>query len=93
MDTEVDCLLVDGGKGKHRRPTWCRGIDVVGNNIFTTLDGRYGQKENNFKIRWLQISEAESVVKQVDLTKVEVDDNNAVDYITGFDVYAEEIKE
>ena len=41
-------LEEEGVKSPYVEPTWCRGCFAIDNLIFSTIDGRYGQK--NFKV-------------------------------------------
>ena len=33
-----------------REPSWCRGIEKIGNNLYTLIDGRRGSKHNHMKL-------------------------------------------
>jgi hypothetical protein len=66
-----------------RQPNWCRGIDVKGHEIATTIDGLYGS-DLSFKL--LTITEEGKVKFLKEIRWEEIGDISNLRYVTGFDV-------
>ena len=66
-----------------RQPNWCRGIDVEGDEIATTIDGLYGS-DLSFKL--LVITEEGEVRSLKEIRWEEIGDISNLRYVTGFDV-------
>ncbi|MDB0030247.1 hypothetical protein N9E34_02160 [Opitutales bacterium] len=67
----------------NREPNWCRGLEVCGETIFTTIDGAYGS-ELSFGL--LGILESGKVVFEKRLNWSDFGDENELRYMSGFDV-------
>jgi hypothetical protein len=66
-----------------RQPNWCRGIDVDGDMIVTTIDGLYGS-DLSFKL--LVINHEGRVEFLKEIRWEEIGDVKNLRYVTGFDV-------
>lgn len=67
----------------NREPNWCRGLEVCGDTIFTTIDGAYGS-ELSFGL--LGILESGKVVFEKRLKWADFGDENELRYMSGFDI-------
>ena len=65
-----------------REPNWCRGIEVVDDLIFVTIDGRY-DSDLSFGLLMIQ---NEKIIWEKRLRWDEVGDEDELRFVTGFDV-------
>ena len=66
-----------------RVPNWCRGLEVTGEAIITTVDGRYGSEE---RFGLLQMDGTGEFIREDDVKWDDVGNLDGLRYVTGFDV-------
>lgn len=76
-------LLVDNHRLDAVENNWCRGIAVTPDDIYVTIDGRYGT-DLSFKL--LRLSRQFDVKDQHRFEWSNVGDEAAIRYVTGFDI-------
>lgn len=76
-------IRLDDSSSLGREPNWCRGIEVVNDIIYVTIDGAYGS-ELSFGL--LGILESGKVVFEKRLNWSDFGDENELRYMSGFDV-------
>jgi len=84
-DLEVELIrLEETDYGKE--PNWCRGLCVNGENVYVTIDGRYGE-DLSFGILGLSTT-GHNVVMNHRVKWAEIGDSEGLKYVTGFDLIA-----
>ena len=66
-----------------REPNWCRGIEVVGEHIYVTIDGAYGS-ELSFGL--LGLLESGDIAVQKRLKWPDIGEADEIRYLAGFDI-------
>ena len=66
-----------------RFPNWTRGLEVVGDSIYVTIDGRYGA-DLGFGIQKIDMKGKYMGEIKIDISKIEYP--SLISYMTGFDI-------
>ena len=68
-----------------REPSWCRGIEKIGDNFYTLIDGRRGSKNNYMKLLKINIKNNKSEIL-LNLDQKILNMKEKLSISTGFDL-------